>query len=162
ALRALGALGARARVPIVIALDQNDAVPGRTLASAVTRLHAVSGLVLVVTYLRTLWDQQRETLLEPERQRIEENRLVLEPPSLAGVPAFVEARLGVLHRDAATPRPSPLFPFLPDDFQRIATDRGRLLLRDWCRTLEALLGERLGLESSPAVVCRDTAAKSAL
>ncbi|MBI3726261.1 hypothetical protein HY251_20235 [bacterium] len=145
ALRGLGALAARASVPLVIAVDQNDAVDVRALAGAVTRLHAAPGLVVAITFLRTLWDEKRDALIEPERQRIEENRLVLEPPSLAEVLAFVEARLEPLHGQLGDPEASRIFPLVSQDIERIAATSGRLLIRDWCRALAAILDERLGL-----------------
>ncbi|MEZ0229914.1 MAG: hypothetical protein ACAI25_14920 [Planctomycetota bacterium] len=149
ALRELGALAQRAGVPIVLALDQNDAIDVRALAGVVTRLHSVPGLVVVVTFLRTAWDARRDSLLEPERQRVEENRLVLAPPTLAEVLAFAEARLEPLHLELGGPAPSRLSPLDTRDFEAIDAKSGRLLLRDWCRALEALLDERLNLGTPP-------------
>ncbi len=151
-LRGLGALGAAAGLPIILSLDQNDAVPATSLAFAITRLHAAQCLVLVATYLRTLWDERREKLLEPERQRAEENRVVIEPPSLAEVLAFVEARLESWRGEIE----GPIFPFTPRDLESIATRSGRLLLRDWCRALDALLSERLGTAAPPVVVAGES------
>lgn len=150
ALRGLGALGERAGVPIVVSMDQNDAIDVRTLAGVVTRLHSIPGLVVVITFLRTAWDARRDSLIEPERQRIEENRLALAPPTLAEVLAFAEARLEALHAGLGEARLSRLSPLEVADFEAIAAkSSGRLLLRDWCRALEALLEERVQIAESP-------------
>jgi hypothetical protein len=85
--RAIGALAARASVPVILAFDRNEMVGARALASALETLRAGSGLLLLATLRLEDWNAGRAQLGDSERQRLEEQRLTLEADASLALPA---------------------------------------------------------------------------
>ena len=70
-LRAISALLARVRRPLVLTFDQCESLTDtarRNLTRLVTRLHAFDGVLVVVGFLATQWNRvERNRLIETER-----------------------------------------------------------------------------------------------